>query len=718
VNIVPIVFPTWYKLQKTTSQYVGKEEQFVQDAIAKSGLDVSGFDIVEVINSQTVGKLNAVTYSSLPIWGNSPPNRITISEYNQVGTHAHEIGHALGEILVEGGDKTLISDLYKMGMYGGDAIEMTSYGEGRWDLMATGDRNGGLFSFGKDPSLMSSYTKEFLKLLAYNIKPKSFHGNFIIPALNQKPLGGSVFRYNLLENTDENDDTTPYYILETRKKDLPDKKWDTSILKDALVAYYVNPLGFPEYGQFVNASGTIYRSNECRTINIPKGGVMRIGDTYNDYDNLVAFSALSETNLNGKYLINASIQHIGKESFSYKFNAAFLRPTSEFNVSRCTGETGNVASGSPADSILYVFVLAIRLGIILLALSVLFFALYYKYRKQWVLNPSVRKSLIILFTLIGILSVALISLIFYALSENGYDLRDAGKHVFDPNYYDPLDIGEPHDASFAYSSPFTPATLPDLDLHAVTPDGKHVGVNYATGEYENQIAGAIPSGDNQGSPEWILIPEGTEARYYVSSHDNQTFLNENPDIASKMGSTNDSYEVYARYFDPATGIFTSATTSQTILPGATDFYQITGTTTPSVIQTDKNAKDLISLSRSFVSSLSMPKTLRQILLSETNIVEKLLAKNLKKPALAMVQSEKRIIELFTCGTKKTDLFAGMQTEKNAVNVLAKEGINATDITGMNGLFNQFGRSQKCGLAKSDADILLGILNKLEGIIRK
>ncbi|MFA5831534.1 MAG: NosD domain-containing protein, partial [Candidatus Paceibacterota bacterium] len=499
VNIVPIVFPTWYKLTKPTREYVGKEDQLAQDAIAKSGINLSGVDAVDVINSQTVGKLNTVTYSSLPIWGNSPPNKITVSEYKQVGAHAHEIGHALGEILIEGGDKTLVPDLYNMGLYSGN-LDMTSYGEGRWDLMATGDRNGGLSNFGKDfgkdPALMSSYTKEFLKLLTYNIKPKSFHGDFIIPALNQKPLGGSIFRYNLQENTND-DSTTPYYILETRKKDLPDKKWDTSILKDALVAYYVNPLGFQKYGNILNSEGEYYRPNNCRTLNIPKGGVMSIGDTYNDYDNLVAFSALSETNLNGKYLINARIKHIDKESFSYKFYSVFLHPTSKFNVSHCTGETGSVASGSPDDSILYVFVLAIRLGIILLALSMLFFALYYRYRKQWALNPLVRKSLIILFTLIGILSAALIAFVFYVLSNIGYDLRDAGKRVFDVNYHDPFDIGEPHDGSFAYASSLTPTTLPDLDLHAITPDGKHVGVNYQTGEYENQIAGAIPSGDNQ-----------------------------------------------------------------------------------------------------------------------------------------------------------------------------------------------------------------------------
>ncbi|MFA6566498.1 MAG: hypothetical protein WCT48_07180, partial [Candidatus Paceibacterota bacterium] len=57
------------------------------------------------------------------------------------------------------------------------------------------------------------------------------------------------------------------------------------------------------------------------------------------------------------------------------------------------------------------------------------------------------------------------------------------------------------------------------------------------------------------------------------------------------------------------------------------------------------------------------------------------------------------------------------SEKNTIAVLVKDGVSKTDINGINGIFNQFGRSQKCGLAQSDAELLLGILNKLEGVIK-
>jgi len=104
-------------------------------------------------------------------------------------------------------------------------------------------------------------------------------------------------------------------------------------------------------------------------------------------------------------------------------------------------------------------------------------------------------------------------------------------------------------------------------------------MNYQTGEYENQIPDSIVSGDNQGSPEWILIPADiTNCKHYISSYDNQQFLNENPDIASQITDTSDSYELYARYIDPETDIYTSPTIiNQQINPGQDIYYELEGT---------------------------------------------------------------------------------------------------------------------------------------------
>ncbi|MDD5340536.1 MAG: hypothetical protein PHV13_04795 [Candidatus ainarchaeum sp.] len=76
-----------------------------------------------------------------------------------------------------------------------------------------------------------------------------------------------------------------------------------------------------------------------------------------------------------------------------------------------------------------------------------------------------------------------------------------------------------------------PGTMPDEDLHAYDGQGRHVGMNYQTEEYENQIPGAIASGDLVGAPEWIFVPEGTDVRYEISTYRTQQFLSANPQLA-------------------------------------------------------------------------------------------------------------------------------------------------------------------------------------------
>jgi hypothetical protein len=108
-------------------------------------------------------------------------------------------------------------------------------------------------------------------------------------------------------------------------------------------------------------------------------------------------------------------------------------------------------------------------------------------------------------------------------------------------------------------------------------------MNYQTGEYENQIPGAIISGDNQDAPEWIFIPKDiTNCHYVVSSYDNQRFLKENPEIAQQIEDTTDSYEVYARYIDPQSDIYTSSTLTEEIKPGEKLEQPINGTADISV----------------------------------------------------------------------------------------------------------------------------------------
>ena len=69
-------------------------------------------------------------------------------------------------------------------------------------------------------------------------------------------------------------------------------------------------------------------------------------------------------------------------------------------------------------------------------------------------------------------------------------------------------------------------TLPDIDLHAYTSDGRHIGVNYSTGVYENQIPGAISSGDLIGAREWIFVPNNVQVTFYTSSRDTASYFKE------------------------------------------------------------------------------------------------------------------------------------------------------------------------------------------------
>ncbi|MFA6566499.1 MAG: hypothetical protein WCT48_07185 [Candidatus Paceibacterota bacterium] len=717
VNIEYIVFPTWYKLRKPTSQYIGKEGQFVQDAIAKSGLDVSGFDVVAAVHSgdskqikEDASKLTTETWNNRHQPISFPPYALIVAENEPMGAITHEIGHLLGEVSPF---HTIVADLNMIGN-----MNLENYGSntnqfGAWDLMGMGAYNhlNGT-AIGTSPSNMGSYTKEFLGWLTPDVHKKSEYHTYTLTPLELQTFGDKTLHYNLSEAMTTN--TGIYYQIEARKKDTS-KTWSATNPSDsAVILYRVNTYDYDPYG-YGQYPATTSPNSYHRYVNVRK--VLGVNDTFIDFANLVKFTYASVgaaptyssvVDINQMASWDVPAQRIGMVlSMKEAFQDWWWR--SMHNLLPCLWGDGSCYIAPDFKTVAMNKTLGLELGVPLLL--IIFIVLLILIFKRHFLENFPRKVRIMVKTILAILLFGLI--VWFSIAAwflgNGKIRLKIFNGIDSPKF------------DFFLDSPMLPSLantpLPDLDLHAITQDGRHIGMNYSTAKFENQIAGSEVSGDIQGDEEWIFVPSTEIVRYYVSSHDTQAFFEANPDIASQVPDKTDKYELYARTIDPATGIFTGATTTQTILPGIADFYQITGTTTPSVIQTDANAKDLISLFRSLASSVSMPKTLRQILLSETNIVEKLLAKNLKKPALALIQSEKRMIQMFVCKTKKTDLFAGMQSEKNAMNLLVKDGVDKTDIIGMSGLFAQFGRSQKCGLAQSDAEILLGVLNKLEGVIK-
>jgi len=121
--------------------------------------------------------------------------------------------------------------------------------------------------------------------------------------------------------------------------------------------------------------------------------------------------------------------------------------------------------------------------------------------------------------------------------------------------------------SFSFIAPEGKYSLPDLDLHAYTDDGRHVGINYSTGEYEVGIPGAIFSGDLHNDIEWIFIPSDINGVHFiVSSTDTQEFLINYPEVLS-VTDGKEMYEVYARIIDPQ-GVITSDAVIQEIEAGS------------------------------------------------------------------------------------------------------------------------------------------------------
>ena len=97
-----------------------------------------------------------------------------------------------------------------------------------------------------------------------------------------------------------------------------------------------------------------------------------------------------------------------------------------------------------------------------------------------------------------------------------------------------------HQQAIPCSAPMPPLVLPilpDLDLHLYIEDGRHVGVNYATGEFENQVLNADVSGDQFNGEEWVVVPESISGHFIVSSIRSAQFLQSFPELKASLGPT-------------------------------------------------------------------------------------------------------------------------------------------------------------------------------------
>jgi len=272
----------WLPLSTSSDSYVSRENLMVTDAVQLSGIGAFTYDVIVVIHSGGEGSLRNMTWKPQFQPLGAPPYKVTISEMNFIGSWAHEIGHVLGALTLPG--QTVLPDMYASGEH--PDLEL-----GGWDIMARGSRIEG----GKNPTAITSYLREFLGWLNYdhNVHSKNAFGNYTIDSIDSSNFGDSIFRYNLEDSTSTLVDK--YYIVEARNRNF--STWGSSLpVEKALVIYYVDERGLPEYGY--DPLGVPWQHK--RIVQIPGiktgDGILIPGDgrKYFDIDNLVKISTISD----------------------------------------------------------------------------------------------------------------------------------------------------------------------------------------------------------------------------------------------------------------------------------------------------------------------------------------------------------------------------------------------------------------------------------------
>lgn len=567
-----------FSLTHPASYYVDNatRDEMSDESVSLAGISGEQFDIVITVYTEPDG-------SDISAWAipqsppSSPLKRIIVSSDHTLGAWAHEIGHVFSGLATQ--DTTFFPDLYKMGNIR------------KWGLMAKGSLNGGLLNNnGTDPSSMTSVTREFLGLVDYEAVPSTYRGDSLMYVESSKSFGNSVFMQNIVEDSAQNE--YQFYVAELRDKG--HENWDSSlsgVFWPKAVVYYVNNNGYDKYGWVQNVAGQYSVEFNGWSIDIPgldeegddlssfNNGILNVGEKFHDFDNKFSYELREES---GQYYLSVSdfdpASSVGDNltGVVLKTKDWFLTPFNFFDVFNQKELSETVFTFGPDHSkrelsiekykifsrICFVFTVVILL---ILIICLLWRARKFKGQKRflWKLFGKLEKILAAIVVLL-----VLIGSFFYfkvgSLYADGVTYRE-GSAVFGLE---------------------DPEARPDFDLHIYCPDGRHVGMNYETGEYEVQIEGTITNGDNLGAPEWIFFPPTPENEgcvHSVSAHDNEVFLEENPEIAVGITDTTGMYEIYARYIDPSSGIFTSEVLeAQTIMPGKYVTHAVSGTTDVSI----------------------------------------------------------------------------------------------------------------------------------------
>ncbi|MCS7201756.1 MAG: M6 family metalloprotease domain-containing protein [Dictyoglomus sp.] len=232
----------WYTAQRTYTYYINDGnygfnggvfvlvQEVLQHAV-NSGYDLRNFDVIFIIHSgegaEWTGNVNDIWSHASTVYvnigGQNVPIRYSIEpEYMKdnnviipmtVGVFVHEMGHSFGQL----------PDLYDR--------DYSSYGLGRWSLMAGGSWNGPQspsgYTIGGSPSHFDAWCKIQLGWIT-PIVPKDNLTNVNIPPVETNPVV-----YKLWTDGVEGDQ---YFLLENRRK----IGFDSYLRGEGLLIYHVD----------------------------------------------------------------------------------------------------------------------------------------------------------------------------------------------------------------------------------------------------------------------------------------------------------------------------------------------------------------------------------------------------------------------------------------------------------------------------------------------
>ncbi|OHA52499.1 MAG: hypothetical protein A2991_04205 [Candidatus Terrybacteria bacterium RIFCSPLOWO2_01_FULL_58_14] len=525
-------------LEIVISSAKDQTEQFVWDAMAAAGIASGDYQIAVAVHPGHREEVFAISEPHRLIteawgpedWGtyvSSAPVQhwAVVAEEDQLREWAHELGHRIGFLV----NDVAICDLYKQS----SCQDGGSLGE--WDLMA-----GSLFEklLSTDPAHLSSFNKIKLGWLREEVVGFGTHA---IESLETTGPGEMVARYNFPDGV--------YYLLEARTDDPFYSRWDVNVPETALVIYKISPSttsGQPV--KYVNVASAL-EGVGAQFIEPVRGFSATLMGFQSQVDSFQANVQLTAGNYADVVVA------------FYRQDDSLLERIWGFGGPLRVDESVPVTVVGPQEDWLPGFPEALPFVYGFLVISAL--ALVILWRKDLFIEKRNRKLfLLVLFLLVSIILALL---------------------VFLPQLLGMAFAGD-REAPTSHSAFGSPVgiddgqVLPDLDLHAYTSDGLHVGMNYSTGDYEIQIPGASASGDLWSDEEWIVVPVGTEVRFAVSSRDIEQFFQEHPDIAASLPSLEEAYTFGAITYDASSQRFAATPVENiTVNPGETRVHIISGT---------------------------------------------------------------------------------------------------------------------------------------------